>query len=170
MMKNSIITFLFALCSLQSIAQNDKPKEQENNSREQRNTAREQITSAKIGLITTRLNLTTEQAPQFWAIYNEYSDKKFTIRQDLRKTRVTNTSLTSTDAQVQESLNQMLAIRQKEVDLEKEYMNKFLKTISPRQLAELYKTEQDFTKLLLERLEYRRGPERHENNERQNRD
>jgi hypothetical protein len=47
----------------------------------------------------------------------------------------------------------MITLRQKEVDLEKEYMNRFLKTISPRQLSELYKTEQEFTKLLLERLE-----------------
>jgi hypothetical protein len=38
-------------------------------------------------------------------------------------------------------------------------MNRFLKTISPRQLAELYKTEQEFTKILLERLE--EGHNRH---------
>ncbi len=169
-MKNSIIVFLFVMCTLRSTAQNDKPKEEQNSSREQRNSGREQITSAKIGLITTRQDLTTEQAPQFWAVYNEYSDKKSAIKQDLRKIRLTNTNLTSTDEQIQESLNKMLVIRQKEVDLEKEYMGKFLKTISPRQLAELYKTEQDFTKLLLERLEYGRGPDRQGNQERQSRD
>ncbi|QHT72207.1 hypothetical protein GXP67_29345 [Rhodocytophaga rosea] len=122
----------------------------------QRNPSQERITSAKIGLITTRLNLNTDQAPQFWAVYNEYTDKKMAIRQNLRKLRIQNTNLNATDDEVKDALNQMLVFRQNEVDLEKEYMTKFLKTISPKQLAELYKTEQDFTKLLLERLEDRR--------------
>lgn len=143
------ITFiLFALISLSTVTM------------AQRNGSQERITSAKIGLITTRLNLNTDQAPQFWATYNEYTDKKLAIRQNLRKLRIQNSSLDTTDEQVKDALNQMLAFRQNEVDLEKEYMTKFLKTISPKQLAELYKTEQDFTKLLLERLEYRRPSEK----------
>ena len=126
----------------------------------QRNQSQERITSAKIGLITTRLNLNTDQAPQFWAVYNEYTDKKLAIRQNIRKLRIQNTNLNATDEEVKDALNQMLVLRQNEVDLEKEYMTKFLKTISPKQLAELYKTEQDFTKLLLERLEDRRQPDK----------
>ncbi|WP_232064659.1 hypothetical protein [Rhodocytophaga rosea] len=141
-MKKIAFIFLFALCSLHGMAQ--------------RNPSQERITSAKIGLITTRLNLNTDQAPQFWAVYNEYTDKKMAIRQNLRKLRIQNTNLNATDDEVKDALNQMLVFRQNEVDLEKEYMTKFLKTISPKQLAELYKTEQDFTKLLLERLEDRR--------------
>lgn len=145
-MKNIAFIILFTLCSLHSMAQ--------------RSNAQERITSAKIGLITTRLKLDTEQAPQFWAVYNEYTDKKMVIRQSLRKLKIQNTNLTATDDEVKDALNQMLVLRQNEVDLEKEYLNKFLKTITPKQLAELYKTEQDFTKLLLERLEDRKPPEK----------
>jgi Spy/CpxP family protein refolding chaperone len=149
-MKN-IIILLFMFMSLAGFAQGSPSP------------ARERISAAKIGLITDRLNLTTDQAPQFWATYNEYSDKKREIKKQLRGLKNHNSHLTATDEQVQKSLQEMIALRQKEVDLEKDYMNKFLKTISPRQLAELYKTEQDFTKILLERLED--GHTRHRHND-----
>lgn len=150
-MKNILILLLFVCISLPGYAQRSPSP------------ARERISTAKIGLITDRLNLSTEQAPLFWATYNEYSDKKRGIRKQIRELREETSTLTSTDDQVQKSLQDMISLRQKEVDLEKEYMNKFLKAISPRQLAELYKTEQDFTKILLERLED--GPSRHRPND-----
>jgi Spy/CpxP family protein refolding chaperone len=148
-MKNIFFLLIFFCLSLTSFAQRPSSG------------ARERISTAKIGLITDRLNLSTEQAPQFWATYNEYSDKKRDLRKQIRGLRNETSTITSTDEQVQKSLQDMIVLRQKEVDLEKEYMNKFLKTISARQLAELYKTEQDFTKLLLERLED--GHTRHPN-------
>lgn len=138
-MKFILILALWISCSITAVAQ--------------KSSARDRISTAKIGLITDRLNLTTDQAPQFWAVYNEYSDKKRDMKRQLKELRTQNSTLTATDEQVQKSLQDMIGLRQKEVDLEKEYMNKFLKTISPRQLAELYKTEQEFTKILLERLE-----------------
>jgi hypothetical protein len=140
-MKNALIFFLFLCLSLKGFAQRSP------------SAARERISTAKIGLITDRLNISSEQAPQFWATYNEYSDKKRELRKQLRGLRNNDSHLTATDEQVQKSLQDMIALRQKEVDLEKDYMSRFLKTISPRQLAELYKTEQEFTKILLERLE-----------------
>jgi hypothetical protein len=51
-------------------------------------------------------------------------------------------------ANIKETLN----LQQKEVDLEREYMSKFLKVINVRQLAELYKAEQVFTQMLIQRL------------------
>ncbi len=139
-MKYILILSLFLSISLTALAQRTP-------------SARDRISTAKIGLITDRLNLTTEQAPQFWAVYNEYSDKKRDMKRQLKELRTQNSTLTASDEQVQKSLQEMISLRQKEVDLEKEYMNKFLKTITPRQLAELYDTEQEFTKILLERLE-----------------
>jgi Spy/CpxP family protein refolding chaperone len=148
-MKKVFFLFLFTAVSLGGHAQNTPSP------------ARERISAAKIGLITDRLNLTTDQAPQFWATYNEYSDKKRDIKKQLRGFKNQNAALTATDEQVEKSLQNMMALRQKEVDLEKEYMNKFLKSISARQLAELYKTEHEFTKLLLESLEDGQTRRRH---------
>ncbi|TAF92582.1 MAG: hypothetical protein EAZ14_10295 [Runella slithyformis] len=110
------------------------------------------LESAKIGLITNRLNLSTDQAALFWPVYNEFDDKKKEIRKSLRKLVVETNTLTTSDEKILANLREGLNLQQKEVDVEREYMAKFLKVINVRQLAELYKAEQLFTSMLLKRL------------------
>ena len=111
---------------------------------------REKIESAKIAMITNRLNLTTDQAQVFWPVYNEYNNRKQELT---RKMKQLNTeSLRPNNDNVVDDLKEYNGIKQKLADLDDEYLNKFLKVISPTQLAELYKTEQMFNKMLLNRL------------------
>jgi Spy/CpxP family protein refolding chaperone len=112
----------------------------------------QKIENARIALITNRLNLSSEQAQQFWPLYNEYDGKQRDIRQSYRKLINEVNTLTTSDEKILTNLKELLNLRQKEVDLEKEYMGRFLKTINVRQLAELYKTEQMFTQMLINRL------------------
>jgi len=112
----------------------------------------QKIENAKIGLITNRLNLTPEQSQQFWPVYNEFDDRKKEIRKQMRKLIVETNTLTTPDEKILNNLKETLNLQQKEVDLEREYMNKFLKVINVRQLAELYKAEQMFTQMLIQRL------------------
>ena len=141
-----IVFGLFALCLLinyPSVAQKGE-------------VARERLEAAKIGFITNRLNLTSEQAPKFWPVYNEYNNKKQDIRRSLHKLKAENAPLAASENELLADLKEMLNLRQQEVDLEKDYLNKFLKVINPRQMAELYKTEQAFRQELLKMLRDRR--------------
>lgn len=113
---------------------------------------RQKIESAKIGMITNRLNLTTEQAPQFWAIYNEYNGKKQELNRRVRQLNNEPGRTNLNNDQLLNGLREVNATKQKLADLDDEYMGRFLKVISPAQLAELYKTEQVFNKMLLQRL------------------
>ncbi len=112
----------------------------------------QKIHSAKIGMITERLNLTPEQAPQFWAVYNEYENKKIELKKSVRRTMEDAVSLAATDDKILLAQKQVIALRRKELDLEEEYMNKILRTITPRQFSELKRTEANFNKMLLEKL------------------
>ena len=103
-------------------------------------------------MITERLNLTPEQAPQFWAIYNEYENKKVELKKSIRRTMEEAISLAATDDKILSAQKQVIALRRKEIDLEEEYMNKILRTITPRQFSELKRTEANFNKMLLEKL------------------
>jgi Spy/CpxP family protein refolding chaperone len=113
---------------------------------------RQKIESAKIGLITNRLNLTTDQAPQFWAVYNEYNAKKQELNRRIRQLNKDPSRTGMNDNQLVNGLREVNATKQKLADLDQEYMNRFLKVISPGQLTELYNTEQMFNKMLLNRL------------------
>lgn len=119
----------------------------------------QKIANAKIGLITNRLNLTPEQSQQFWPVYNEFDDRKKEIRKQMRKLIVETNTLTTPDEKILTNLKETLNLQQKEVDLEREYMNKFLKVINVRQLAELYKAEQMFTQMLIQRLNKKQSKE-----------
>lgn len=136
-MKKSIVLTIFSLVSLTGFTQNNGVK---------------QIETAKIALITNRLNLSPEQAQQFWPIYNEFDTKKKEIKKSYRKLVSEINTLTTSDEKILANLKETLNLQQKEVDVEKDYMAKFLKTINVRQLAELYKAEQLFNNMLIQRL------------------
>jgi Spy/CpxP family protein refolding chaperone len=112
----------------------------------------QKIHSAKIGMITERLNLTPEQAPQFWAVYNEYENKKIDLKKTIRKTMEDAVSLAASDDKILSAQKQAITLRRKELDLEEEYMSKILRTITPRQFSELKRTEANFNKMLIEKL------------------
>lgn len=110
----------------------------------------QKIESQKIGYITNRLNLTTEQAPQFWAIYNEYNGKKKDLNRRIRQ--LIGGQARQNDSDVLNKLKEVNSSKHKLGELDDEYMPRFLKVISPTQLQELYKTERDFNRMLLEKL------------------
>lgn len=113
---------------------------------------RQKIESAKIGYITNRLNLTTEQAPQFWAVYNEYSARKHDLSRKVRQLNSRSVQPGVAEQDVIRNLNQSNEAKQKIADLDQEYQPRFLKVISPGQLAELQNAERTFNKMLLDRL------------------
>jgi hypothetical protein len=114
---------------------------------------KEKIRAAKVGLITNRLNLTEEQAKTFWIVYEEFDKKRSEIRKNVREMTAESRNITTTDDKILADLKEVLSLKQKEVDLEKEYLSKFLKTINVRQLSELFKTEQLFNQMLVKKLE-----------------
>jgi Spy/CpxP family protein refolding chaperone len=113
------------------------------------------IQDAKVAIITNRLNLTPEQSTGFWPIYNEYSHKRKDIHRAQRKLINDKKAEGTTDEQVLDNLKEVQELRQKELDLEKEYQTRFLKVITASQVIELYKAERTFNDMLIQRLKQR---------------
>jgi hypothetical protein len=122
----------------------------------------EKIEAAKIGMITNRLNLTVEQASQFWPLYTEYNNKKKELSQQLNSMMSEAKWAQMSRDEKTKSVQEILNIRQKEVDVEKDFSQKFMKVISAQQLAELYRTERIFLKRLFKMLQ-RNRPEKPKN-------
>jgi len=116
----------------------------------------QKIQDAKIAIITNRLNLSPDQATGFWPVYNEYSQKRRDIHRAQRKIINDKKAEGKTDDQVLNNLKEVQDLKQKELDLEKEYQNRFLKVISANQVIELYKAERTFNDMLIQRLKQRK--------------
>ena len=112
--------------------------------------AREKIEAQKAAFITEKLDLSPAEAQTFWPLYNEYQQKKETLRQT--QMQGWKKLETMNDKEVEELLNNDLASKQKEVDLQKDFNKKIQAVISHRKLALLYKAEEDFRKLLIQKL------------------
>ncbi len=117
---------------------------------------RQQIHDAKVSMITNRLKLTAEQSEKFWPIYNEFSEKRRGLRRAQRKVINERRDGGLADKVALENLKEVQELKQKEVDLEKQYQGRFLSVITPSQLAELQSAEKSFNDMLLQRLDRRR--------------
>lgn len=146
-MKSYLILFIWCILGgSQALAQASNLNPSPNSAKMKR------IEQMRNKFIKERLNLTPEQEGAFWPIYNKYDAKKREIKQQKRKLRRRRTLLTATDAQLVEKLRKLMNLKQVEVDLEKEYLDKFLKVINARQVTELYRAEEQFIRRLIKQL------------------
>ena len=144
-MKNLFILFtLFFLCTA-SYAQNKK----------------ENLKAKKRAFITQKLNLSVEESEKFWPIYNEYETKKNTINRERKQNRrELKNSENLSDAEVAKLIDKRFDVKQKDLNLEKEYNTKFQTVLPAKKVVKLQRAEEQFKKEVLKALENkkRKGP------------
>jgi hypothetical protein len=157
-MKTLLKIFLLVMMCLPALAQNEPDGDEEV---VQDPKVREKIKAARVAFITDRLGLTPEEAEKFWPVYREYSEKRQGLRQQLKDARTSGKNES-------ELLELDLKLRQDELDLEKDYSGRLLKTISPQKLINLRQAEGDFRRLLLRQIQQRQNQteRRHQQRER----
>ncbi len=116
-----------------------------------------EIKAQKSAYITTKLQLTPEMAQQFWPIYNAYDAENEVLRNAMREQfkQAREQGSSMTEAQANEHLAKTMANRQKELDLERQYNEKFKKSIGALKTVELQRAERDFNREVLRRLKDR---------------
>jgi hypothetical protein len=122
----------------------------------------EKIKTMKIGFLTERLNLSPEEAKAFWPVYNKFQDEVETLRKNHREDimKVKNNFDEMSDKEVEKSVDGELAFRQNEIDIMKKYNPEFKKILPIKKVAKLYRSEEDFKRQLLEKLQERRDEKR----------
>lgn len=118
--------------------------------------ARKKIESARIALITERLDLSPEQAERFWPVYREFSQKRMGIRNEIRQLAEGRDLSQLSEDEGKELMGKVMRLRENELDLEKEYSNRLLSVISAQQMIYLQRAEDDFRRMLMQRLERQR--------------
>lgn len=118
---------------------------------------RERLEALKVAYLTEKLNLTPEEAQRFWPLYNEFEEKKG----ELRKQKRDNESKTKlnffemSDDGLSDAIDQQLDLEQQELNLKKEYNERFKKILPIKKVAKLYAAEHGFRKELLHRAKDR---------------
>jgi hypothetical protein len=110
------------------------------------------LKSIKVAFLTDKLRLTPEQAQNFWAVYNVYDSEKTSLRKQIQVIRKDKFNLVSTDAEMSAAIDEFLELQSQLIDIEKKYKEKFLEVINIRQLVVLFKSENEFRKILLDKI------------------
>lgn len=110
---------------------------------------KEKIEALRVAFITRQLNLSSEESQKFWPVYNEYQDKLKAARREMKAHQASFAS----DKEAQEFLDAELLYKQRDVNLYKEYYEKFKKVLPVKKVAELRHAEEEFKKELLKQLQ-----------------
>jgi hypothetical protein len=152
---NIKIILLLSFISLSGILYAQKPKGQNPNAKaERQQEKKENIEALKVAFLTSKLELTPEEAQKFWPVYNQYQDKLHELRkkrrQDEKESKKNMEELS--DKELEQNIDNDLATRQKELDLQKEYNTKFKGVLPIKKVAKLYAAEEQFKMVLLRKL------------------
>ncbi len=139
-----LATVLIIVGSMTVFAQNPDYK---------RGEVHEKIKAEKIAYFTDKLDLNEEEAKKFWPVFNQYEKEKMEIFKRYKETPKAYTSMSDADAD--QFLKNMVDIKEREFQIEKEYVSKFRKVLAPKKVAGLYYYEREFKKEVLERVRHR---------------
>lgn len=126
---------------------------------------KEEIEKFRKEFFTRQLNLNAEEAKKFWPIYEEQQIEFQKIQKDKRtRMRSFREDFESmTDAELEKAINDEMIFRQKELDLDKKYHEKYKAVLNVRKLALYYRAQEGFKRELIRKLQEKgrrpRGPE-----------
>lgn len=141
-----IVVALFSTTTL--LAQNHPPKDKRYHKHD-----KEKFQSMKIAYLTEKLSLTPDEAQKFWPVYNEYTDKKALAVEEFRKgKRVYLNTDETPDEEIEKMVNDRIILKQKELDLEKEYLARFKDILPIKKVGLLYQSEENFKRDLLRKI------------------
>jgi len=113
---------------------------------------KDRIQKARKEYVLKRLGLPDEQQKKFVPLYDDYAKKQHELQRQIRQLRFEANSLALTDAELTADIDKLLELKQKDLELEKEYLTKFKTVLNIKQIVEMYKAEKDFVRVVLKGL------------------
>jgi hypothetical protein len=118
--------------------------------------AMQKIQALRTAYISDKLGLTPEQAEKFWPVYREFTQERAKLREQFKEAQK-NINPNNPDPKAEQNLvNLGLEVKQKELNLEKDYSGRLMKVITAQQVLNLRKAEQEFRELVMQQLQQRR--------------
>ena len=123
-----------------------------------------ELEAARAAVITEKLGLTPEQAEKFWPVYNEFSSQRTELRKEYVQAKRAIDPNNPNPEQQQKLVTLGLTIRQKELDLEKDYSVRLMGLITAQQMMKLHSAEKDFQMMVLQQIQQRRNIQQRKEN------
>ncbi|WP_127141578.1 hypothetical protein [Flagellimonas marinaquae] len=120
---------------------------------------RDRIKTLKVAFITERVGLTSEEAQQFWPIYNEHEDTLEEIRRKERAELEGNMARAQdlSNNESERLLDRLLELQFEKQKVDQEFLSKLRTVIPAKKVLLLVKAEEDFKRQMIQEFRKRRG-------------
>lgn len=113
----------------------------------------EKIEAAKVVFFTQKLGLSVDEAKLFWPIYNDYQREQDALRKAHRLKIISFRKVKEidemTDAEVQAFIYNDFNFKQRDLNIEKKYYNKFKASLPIKIVGKFYRAQEAFKRELL---------------------
>jgi glycerol-3-phosphate dehydrogenase len=113
---------------------------------------KESLEQEKIAFFTRNMGLTADEAKVFWPVYNEMEKELHAVHEQERKLTDGKKLEELTEEELNTIMDERIALKQKEVDLEKKYQVKFKEILPLKKVAKIYTTQEKWKKHLLDKI------------------
>jgi hypothetical protein len=110
----------------------------------------ERIRALRVAFITDKLQLTPEESEKFWPVYNQYEAEQKRIRQ---KYKADLDLSIMKDEDVERSITDRFEMEEQIIKLKRDYFQRMKSFIAVRKIAQLQRSEQEFNRELLKRIQ-----------------
>lgn len=136
---------IFFLIPVFTLSAQDKKAE------EQKRQELENFRAKRVDYFTKEIGLTEKEAREFWPICNELDEKKFELNRNMRleikKVRdAQKAGKNVSDAEYDNLINIVISTKEKEVELDKEYIKKMRKILSAEKVSKYQRAEYKFAR------------------------
>ncbi len=152
-MKHTLTILILSIActlSLPVVAQETASQEAK---RQGRQAKWEQFRKDKHEFYTQNMELTEEQTPRFFELYDEMEKKKFEISREVRHElrRLAKQETPVTDAEYKAVADKAATLAEREAAIEKEYYEKICQILTPRQQYLYHRCAVDFQRKMLKK-------------------
>ena len=117
----------------------------------------ERLESKRIAYITSAIELSSEEAQNFWPVYNDYRKEQKALR---GRFRPDSEKADGSNKKVERSLSELLSYEQDHLDLKKKYSENFKQIIGEKRTVKLLQSERRFKEGLIKGLQSRSSKRR----------
>jgi hypothetical protein len=114
----------------------------------------ERVKALRVGVFTEKLALTSQEAQEFWPLYNETLARREAIQAQAKPQKPVSEM---TDTELEAQITKHFERQQDELDLEKEMMAKLRKVLPLRKLAQIPSVEREFREVIFKKMQERKA-------------
>lgn len=141
-MKNLISAILFFVLPVLASAQGKGPRMDD-----------QKWEARKVAFLTTKLDLTAAESKIFWPIYNDFTREQSALRKERFQKMISFRKIVEiedlSDTEIQTLIVNDFDFKQRELNIEKKYYNKFKSNLPIKIVGKFYRAQEAFKKEIL---------------------